>query len=227
MLTSILSTSSRVFLFLLFLISTTTTKDIFWTFYWWARRSYPSSKFSKLTRPPGVRIRDGSKNEVPQAEKHDITKNAEAISPVNLPTVHADPICTDTPAPQPDFVNSPPVIPVRKYSTELLIDIGPTFTKAMEVMSDPTLESITTTMSGPDQLALYGLKMQATLGCCNTPQPDVIQFVERSQWNSWNQLGDMSMQEAKKHYLQQLLRLKKRWSHDETKKPLVDRLAFL
>ncbi|XP_022965617.1 acyl-CoA-binding domain-containing protein 4-like isoform X2 [Cucurbita maxima] len=45
-------------------------------------------------------------------------------------------------------------------------------------------------------LLLYGLYQQATVGCCNVPEPSSWHAIEKSKWKSWNGLGNMVPAEA-------------------------------
>ncbi|XP_067652846.1 enoyl-CoA delta isomerase 2-like [Haliotis asinina] len=51
------------------------------------------------------------------------------------------------------------------------------------------------------KLKMYGLFKQATLGKCNAPKPGMWDMVGQAKWQSWNQLGDMSQDDAQKAYI--------------------------
>ncbi|ELU00959.1 hypothetical protein CAPTEDRAFT_161103 [Capitella teleta] len=50
------------------------------------------------------------------------------------------------------------------------------------------------------KLKFYGFYKQATIGKCNAPQPWAVDMINRSKWNAWNDLDDMSADEAMKKY---------------------------
>uniref|UniRef100_A0A8R1HMH0 ACB domain-containing protein n=1 Tax=Caenorhabditis japonica TaxID=281687 RepID=A0A8R1HMH0_CAEJA len=58
-----------------------------------------------------------------------------------------------------------------------------------------------------DQLMMYALFKQGTIGKCNTEQPYFYKIEERLKWNSWNELGDMEKDEAKARYVEKMLQL--------------------
>ncbi|CAI2348571.1 unnamed protein product [Caenorhabditis sp. 36 PRJEB53466] len=58
-----------------------------------------------------------------------------------------------------------------------------------------------------DQLLMYSLFKQATVGPCNTQQPYFYKIEERLKWNAWNELGEMEKDEAKARYIEKMLQL--------------------
>ena len=55
-------------------------------------------------------------------------------------------------------------------------------------------------VSDEDELKLYGLKMQATVGDNTKKQPQLNEKTARSEWNSWNNYKGMSTAEAINEY---------------------------
>jgi len=51
------------------------------------------------------------------------------------------------------------------------------------------------------KLKMYALFKQATEGACNTSKPGVFDFVGQAKWNAWNNLGDISKDQAEKDYI--------------------------
>lgn len=51
------------------------------------------------------------------------------------------------------------------------------------------------------KLKMYALFKQATEGKCSAPKPGVFDFVGQAKWNAWNNLGDISKDEAEKEYI--------------------------
>ena len=56
--------------------------------------------------------------------------------------------------------------------------------------------------SDKDLLRLYSLYKQATVGDCNTSQPGILQFKERSKWSAWKGIEGMSKETAMISYCQ-------------------------
>ncbi|CAL1536535.1 unnamed protein product [Lymnaea stagnalis] len=55
---------------------------------------------------------------------------------------------------------------------------------------------------GPNvKLKIYGLFKQATQGKCNAPKPGMMDLVGKAKWNAWNELGDMTQDDAQKAYI--------------------------
>ncbi|KAF9940181.1 hypothetical protein BGZ75_004332 [Mortierella antarctica] len=53
-----------------------------------------------------------------------------------------------------------------------------------------------------EQLKLYGLYKQATLGDCNTTRPDGwLEMAPKAKWDSWNAKKGTSQEEAEKLYI--------------------------
>ncbi|KAJ1352209.1 hypothetical protein KIN20_008415 [Parelaphostrongylus tenuis] len=71
------------------------------------------------------------------------------------------------------------------------------FQAAVEIVhSLPKEGSVKTSID--EKLAFYSLYKQATIGPCNTCQPRFWNIVEKTKWDSWNNLGTMESTEAKK-----------------------------
>ncbi|CAP22022.1 Protein CBR-ACBP-4.2 [Caenorhabditis briggsae] len=58
-----------------------------------------------------------------------------------------------------------------------------------------------------DQLLMYCLYKQATVGPCNTAQPYFFKIEERLKWNAWNELGQLEKANAKAIYVEKMLEL--------------------
>lgn len=59
------------------------------------------------------------------------------------------------------------------------------------------------------KLKLYALFKQATVGPCNTPSPGAFDMVGKYKWTVWNNLGQMSKEEAMKNYIEKVKELMK------------------
>ncbi|XP_055534189.1 acyl-CoA-binding domain-containing protein 6 [Wyeomyia smithii] len=64
-----------------------------------------------------------------------------------------------------------------------------------------------------DLLKFYGFFKQATVGQCNVSKPGIFNLTGRSKWSAWNELGDMSEQEAMEGYIRFLTQLQPDWDH--------------
>lgn len=65
------------------------------------------------------------------------------------------------------------------------------------------LERVKTAKPSNDQLLqLYALYKQATEGKNAKPKPGLFDMVGKAKWDAWNQLGDISHDEAKKKYIE-------------------------
>lgn len=60
-------------------------------------------------------------------------------------------------------------------------------------------------------LKLYGLYKQSTVGKCSVQKPSFFKFQDRSKWNSWNDLGDMSKHKAMQQYVNVISEAKPEW----------------
>lgn len=54
------------------------------------------------------------------------------------------------------------------------------------------------------RLMLYALAKQATTGPCKEPKPWGWNAVENAKWNSWNQLGNTSKEDAMRLFVRTL-----------------------
>ncbi|XP_072014091.1 enoyl-CoA delta isomerase 2-like [Amphiura filiformis] len=51
------------------------------------------------------------------------------------------------------------------------------------------------------KLKMYALFKQATIGPCNAPKPGAFDFVGKAKWSAWNDLGQISQDDAKQTYV--------------------------
>ncbi|CAG8800919.1 33948_t:CDS:2, partial [Racocetra persica] len=87
-------------------------------------------------------------------------------------------------------------------------------------------------LSDEIKLKLYGTYKAATIGTCNTPKPSLLDFRGRAKWDSWNELGEISKEEAKQRYIDILEQANVGWSKDrldneETKAIPQDRWTYV
>lgn len=52
------------------------------------------------------------------------------------------------------------------------------------------------------KLQIYGLFKQSTVGKCNTKKPGMTDFVGKAKWTAWNDLGNITPDEAKRKYIE-------------------------
>lgn len=52
-----------------------------------------------------------------------------------------------------------------------------------------------------NKLKLYALFKQASAGKCNDPKPGAFDFVGKAKWTAWNDLGDLSKNDAQQKYI--------------------------
>ncbi|CAG8767115.1 38708_t:CDS:2, partial [Gigaspora margarita] len=69
-------------------------------------------------------------------------------------------------------------------------------------------------LSDEIKLKLYGTYKVATVGICNIPKPSLLDFRNRAKWDAWNELGDISKEEAKQRYIDILEQANIGWSRD-------------
>lgn len=62
------------------------------------------------------------------------------------------------------------------------------------------LDSLSEDPGNETKLKMYALFKQATLGKNTTDKPGAFNFVAQAKWSAWNELGDMSQDEAKNSY---------------------------
>jgi len=79
----------------------------------------------------------------------------------------------------------------------------PIQTRGYATMSFEDAVKKSTSMNNPDnstKLKMYALYKQATVGKATGKRPGAMDFVARAKFDAWNDLGDMSQDEAKKQY---------------------------
>ena len=53
-------------------------------------------------------------------------------------------------------------------------------------------------------LKFYGYYKQASIGPCDSPKPSFWDVINRAKWDAWHKLGDMSSEDAMRHYVGEL-----------------------
>lgn len=72
------------------------------------------------------------------------------------------------------------------------------------------------------KLQFYGLYKQATEGPCSSPQPPAYRLSTRAKWNSWKNLGDISLEESMQRYITLLSELCPDWNQATKDKELAE-----
>ena len=82
------------------------------------------------------------------------------------------------------------------------MDISATFQSATEFIKNS--KNIEEQIDDDDQLELYALYKQATIGDCNTECPNIINYINYCKWNAWNKLYGQKKKDAKQKYILKL-----------------------
>eukprot|EP00698_Gefionella_okellyi_P021563 TRINITY_DN7020_c0_g1_i2.p1 TRINITY_DN7020_c0_g1~~TRINITY_DN7020_c0_g1_i2.p1 ORF type:complete len:323 (+),score=69.76 TRINITY_DN7020_c0_g1_i2:26-970(+) len=86
----------------------------------------------------------------------------------------------------------------RKDRAANITSQSPQFQEAIELVRKGAVGKI----SQINQLRLYALFKQATVGACNIPRPSMIDITGTSKWDVWNALGSMSQPDATAAYIE-------------------------
>ena len=92
-----------------------------------------------------------------------------------------------------------------------LIDLND-FQRATDFVRTPTEDL---TPSREDQLRFYSLYKQATVGPCTAAKPWFYEVEATAKWNAWNELEDMSSDEAKRMYIELLDERAPEWRNSD------------
>lgn len=76
------------------------------------------------------------------------------------------------------------------------------FRRAVATLQDPVAPDTAKSPSNSDKLLLYALYKQAEHGPCSGSRPGVFDPVGRAKFDAWHALGQLSVQEAKKQYVE-------------------------
>ncbi|XP_010277104.1 PREDICTED: acyl-CoA-binding domain-containing protein 3-like isoform X2 [Nelumbo nucifera] len=75
------------------------------------------------------------------------------------------------------------------------------FSAAAAFVGSPCNNDRLSNVDSDVQMLLYGLHKVATEGPCHEPQPMALKVSARAKWNAWQQLGNMSPEEAMDQYI--------------------------
>ena len=85
-------------------------------------------------------------------------------------------------------------------------DINAAFDRAAESMASADLR-----LTNDQKLRVYALFKQATFGRCDQPKPRLLDGLARhAKWTAWNELGDLSRDDAKEAYVELAAELRRR-----------------
>ncbi|XP_028392030.1 enoyl-CoA delta isomerase 2, mitochondrial-like [Dendronephthya gigantea] len=78
------------------------------------------------------------------------------------------------------------------------------YLSAMSEQFNQAKEKVPTLTKDPGnevKLKMYALFKQGSVGACNAPKPGALDFVGKAKWNAWNDLGNLSQEDAQKQYI--------------------------
>ncbi|KIL68242.1 hypothetical protein M378DRAFT_72566 [Amanita muscaria Koide BX008] len=75
-----------------------------------------------------------------------------------------------------------------------------------------------------EKLVMYSLYKQATVGNVRSPRPGIWDMLGRAKWDAWAKHKDLDSPEAKRLYIEALLKVLRRYSDKTVAKSLVDEL---
>lgn len=77
--------------------------------------------------------------------------------------------------------------------------INSLFEKAVNHLNNT--DEKTLNLDNNTKLKFYKYYKQATIGNCNTTQPSLFDFKNKTKWEAWNSLNNMSSEKAKCLYI--------------------------
>ena len=121
----------------------------------------------------------------------------------------------DVPSSSDEIRPSDPEPPARRSQMDQLLDavadgydddINAAFDRAAESMASADLR-----LTNDQKLRVYALFKQATFGRCDQPKPRLLDGLARhAKWTAWNELGDLSRDDAKDAYVELAAELRRR-----------------
>ena len=116
---------------------------------------------------------------------------------------------------------SDPEPPARRSQMDQLLDavadgydddLDADFDRAAKFMASTTDLRLT----NDQKLRVYALFKQATFGRCDQPKPRLLDgFARHAKWTAWNELGELSRDDAKEAYVELVAELRRRMEADE------------
>uniref|UniRef100_A0A8C4QPI8 Enoyl-CoA delta isomerase 2 n=1 Tax=Eptatretus burgeri TaxID=7764 RepID=A0A8C4QPI8_EPTBU len=80
-------------------------------------------------------------------------------------------------------------------------------TKADFEKAKSQLLRLTKEPTNEEKLKIYALFKQSTEGRCTIPKPSAFNFVNKVKWEAWNQLGDLTQDDAQEQYIKMVDKL--------------------
>ena len=121
----------------------------------------------------------------------------------------------DVPSSSDEIRPSDPEPPARRSQMDQLLDavadgydddINAAFDRAAESMASADVR-----LTNDQKLRVYALFKQATFGRCDQPKPRLLDGLARhAKWTAWNELGDLSRDDAKEAYVELAAELRRR-----------------
>merc|ERR1712048_164019 len=150
-----------------------------------------------MRRDESNHVNEQLSDAIPYAASTSSLSSSSTSSPTSLP--HSS--CSSSPR----HASTPPR---REW------DVDGVFERVVEFMRDDQFAAVTSKIADSDKLGFYGMYKQAVVGRCTKACPPISNVMGRMKWNAWAQLGAMQAKDAKMHYIQHLLRLKRSWEED-------------
>lgn len=88
------------------------------------------------------------------------------------------------------------------------------------------LQTIVASVEQKHLLQFYGLYKQATVGKCNTAKPGLFALQAKAKWNAWNELQDMTKEEAMQKYVDSMREQRPDWQQNNEHQPAGGKEAF-
>ena len=127
----------------------------------------------------------------------------------------------DVPSSSDEIRPSDPEPPARRSQMDQLLDavadgydddLDADFDRAAKFMASTTDLRLT----NDQKLRVYALFKQATFGRCDQPKPRLLDgFARHAKWTAWNELGELSRDDAKEAYVELVAELRRRTEADE------------
>lgn len=99
--------------------------------------------------------------------------------------------------------------PTGRHPTSSIMSTEAQFAKAVETIQNlPKVRCLYLHQDGPakvktaDQIRIYGLYKQATVGDINTSRPGLLDPAGRYKWDAWEKMKGKSQEDAKKEYVE-------------------------
>ena len=127
----------------------------------------------------------------------------------------------DVPSSSDEIRPSDPEPPARRSQMDQLLDavadgydddLDADFDRAAKFMASTTDLRLT----NDQKLRVYALFKQATFGRCDQPKPRLLDgFARHAKWTAWNELGELSRDDAKEAYVELVAELRRGMEADE------------